>query len=96
MTDFLLHLRDATKVADGSYTWSFSARNLVRPKELEVGPCSITVSTDQRDITILSDSFRNNKKTHTLRGDSLHNVLTVVHPEQRYSRKQRQQRKQWR
>ena len=82
---YLLELRNATKGEVGEYTWSFGNRNEVRPVSVTVGPCSVTTDTDQRQVTILSDSFRNAGKTHTLRGDNLQNVLTVIHPDERYA-----------
>ena len=66
MAEFILNLRDATKLETGVYQWSFGTRNEIRPDRLVVGPCSVTVGTDQREITVLSDSFRNDRKTHTL------------------------------
>ena len=82
---YLLELRNATKGEVGEYTWAFGNRNEVRPVSVTVGPCSVTTDTDQRQVTILSDSFRNAGKTHTLRGDNLQNVLTVIHPDERYT-----------
>ena len=84
MTSYLLELGDAVKGEAGEYTWNFTTRNEVRPASVQIGPCSVTTSTNQRQVTILSKSFRNAGKTHTLRGDSLEHVLTVVHPQQKY------------
>ena len=84
MSSYLLELRNAVKEQTGTYTWSFTTRNEIRPASLEIGPVSVTTSTNQRQVTILSDSFRSSGKTHTLRGDTLENVLTVVHPQQKF------------
>ena len=86
MTEFLLHLRNATKVSTGTYVWDFSHQNEVRPRRLTIGPVNVTCPTNLKNVVILSDTFTRNRKQHTLRGDNLRNVLCVVHPEQRVIR----------
>ena len=84
MVQYILEIANATNPATGTYKWGFGTRNEIRPKSITVGPCSVSMATDQRQVTVLSDSFRNAGRTHTFRGDVLDNVLTVVHPYQKH------------
>ena len=80
MIQYILEIANATNPATGTYKWGFGTRNEIRPKSITVGPCSVSMATDQRQVTVLSDSFRN----AGFRGDVLDNVLTVVHPYQKH------------
>ena len=85
MTSYLLELREATKVSTGVYNWSFNIRNEKRPETVTVGPCSVSTETDQRNVVILSETFRKSDRNHVLRSDLLKPVLTVVHAEQHFT-----------
>ena len=78
---YLLELRNATKNEDGSYTWSFTERHLARPKQVRVGPVSVTTDVFCRNVVITSDSFQNSTAPWVHRPDSMKQVLCVVHPE---------------
>ena len=80
---YLLELRSATKVDTGVYRWSFSERNLFRPKTVTIGPCSVTSDTDLRNVVLLSNTFRNSDMPHVNRSDELKPVLSVIYPEVR-------------
>ena len=84
MAHYLLEKRNAVKLSQGIYRWSFNLRNEVRPNRVIVGPCSVSTSTDQRNVVILSDTFRNSDRNTVYRGDELKPVLTVVHAQQHH------------
>ena len=80
-TEYLLELRNATKLSTGVYEWAFTERNYVRPKSVRIGPCSVTSDTHLRNVVLLTDSFRESSSPFVLRSDELKRVLCVVHPE---------------
>ena len=84
MAHYLLEQRNAVKVSTGIYRWSFNLRNEVRPDRVVVGPCSVSTGSDQRNIVILSDTFRKSDRNIVYRGDAQRPVLTVVHANQHH------------
>ena len=84
MTSYALHLDGATKVSTGKYKWSFGHTNTHRPASVKLGPVSVTCPTNQRNVTILSDTFQNDAKSHTLRGNLLQETIYTVFPDQKY------------
>ena len=85
MTDYLLHLRDATKQSTGVYRWSFSHHNQDRPRgNIRIGPVNITCPSEKKEVVLRSKTFARRAKGHILRGDNLHDVVYVCHPETRY------------
>ena len=83
---YLLHLRHAQKVATGIYEWTFRHSNTERCDSVEIGPVSVSTTTNTDEVVILSETFSRQAKQHTLRGDFLNDCVYVVHPEQKYSK----------
>ena len=86
MVRYLLEKTTATKISTGVYTWAFGTRNEHRPESVKIGPVTVSSETDIKHCVILSNSFTNDTKTHTLKGNSLQPVLAVVMPEHRMIR----------
>jgi len=86
MVKYLLEKATAVKVSTGVYKWAFGTRNEHRPTALTVGPVTVSATSDVRHVVLLSQTFSNDSKTHTLKGNDLQPVLYVVHPEQRVTR----------
>ena len=84
MATYLLEKRNANKVSTGIYRWSFTLRNEVRPDRVIVGPCSVSTSSDQRNIVINSDTFRKSDRNTVYRANDLRPVLTVVYANERH------------
>ena len=83
MQRYVLELNQAEKVDTGRYKWSFGQRNQRRPKQVNVGPVSVTCETDQRRVIIKSSTFAASDLQSSLRGDSPEAVLRVVQPSTR-------------
>jgi hypothetical protein len=78
---YLLELRNAAANTDGSFTWTFTERHLVRPKQVRIGPVSVTTDIFCRNVVVTSDSFQNSSAPWVHRPDAMKQVLCVVHPE---------------
>ena len=78
---YLLELRNAQKNADGSYSWTFTERHLVRPRQVSIGPVSVTTDVFCRNVVVTSDSFQGSTAPWVHRSDEMKQVLCVVHPE---------------
>jgi hypothetical protein len=78
---YLLELRNATKNADNTYTWTFTERNLARPKKIRIGPVSVTTDVHCRNVVITSDSFLDSTAPYVNRSDEQKQVMCVVHGE---------------
>ena len=83
MQRYVLELNQAEKVENGRYRWSFGQRNQRRPKQVNVGPVSVTCETDQRRVIIKSSTFAASDLQSSLRGDNPEAVLRVVQPSTR-------------
>ena len=86
MVKYLLEKTTGVEVSTGVYTWTFGTRNEHRPTSLTVGPVTVSATSDVRHVVLISKTFSNNRKSHTLKGNNLQPVLYVVHPEHRVTR----------
>jgi hypothetical protein len=86
MVKYLLEKSTSTKVSTGVYQWTFGTRNEHRPEALRIGPVTVSADSDVKHVVLLSNTFRNDSKSHTLKGNDLQPVLYVVHPEHRVTR----------
>jgi hypothetical protein len=78
---YLLELRNAVRLSEGVYQWTFTNRNYVRPRRVRIGPVSVTSENHLRNVVLLSESFRDGSNPYVMRTDELKRVLCVVHGE---------------